>query len=632
MKPPVGSFNPLVWLLFRYIREDMELANDAAVLKGMERDAQKEYSLSLVEVLAGCTVRSPKHAMLCMADSKKNIERRIGMIQLGGFFKKRKWMIAVAGVLVIAAVAAVFLTTGANGAIRIDSALEQYMEVVAQEKYASMVYPPGFLITAVKIHGAYQENDVTKVFVTTWATAYQEDGDSVREFSSGIDPAAVTCRKEEDGTYSLIDFKESGMGEAWASSIREYCVLPSGRPIRGLADKIIRYNMGDRNDLDIIRQQKLVAHLSQGELPTDDAGQPLLIPTFLPRGTAALKPLIWGSEGWGIDTQSDYIFAHFWRYVVRYDIKKNQIDKIIDLGKAPESWYYNVTFAPDGQSCVAQAHEFDGPGQTGRVLIDLKNETYVSTKQEHFPALLGSLYQIEYQYGMGWFINGAEIKVLRPYAEQSGTAVAIAMDENRVGAILPSDAGWDALGYYKFAVIDLNQDKIVQECPMNVLKPGETLSLYPTEPTTLAPVMLEQVSNDLFDFALLERLFSMSYADLCREEGKTVELHISGGGYGCRFSKYGDVGFGFGGDGDSPLVMLGFKPSDNLMHKQSLTFGELRQWLDKNKVVYTIDPTMGPECYFVIGDYTFNTGIESEQDSAAIIYFEVICGKNKTSG
>ena len=151
-------------------------------------------------------------------------------------------------------------------------------------------------------------------------------------------------------------------------------------------------------------------------------------------------------------------------------------------------------------------------------------------------------------------------------------------------------------------------------------------------PTTLASVEPEEVSDDLFDFALLERLFSMSYADLCREEGKTVELKPSGGGYGCRFSKYGDVGFGFGGDGDSPLVRLGFKPSDNLMHKQSLTLGELKQWLDKNKVVYTVDPAIGPECYFVIGDYTFNTGIESEADTAAIIYFEVLSAKNKTSG
>jgi hypothetical protein len=192
-----------------------------------------------------------------------------------------------------------------------------------------------------------------------------------------------------------------------------------------------------------------------------------------------LKPLIWGSEGWGIDAHGDYLFATFYKYVLRYDIKKNQIDKIIDLGEAPDHWYYSATFSPDGQSCVAQAHEFDGPGQTGRVLIDLKKETAAPTEREHFPTLLGSPYQAN---------DFVKVKVLNAY--ENGTAVAITMDENRIGAILPTEAGWDALGYYKFAVIDLAKDKIMQECPMNLLGPGETLSLYPTEPET-EPLLID---------------------------------------------------------------------------------------------------------------------------------------------
>jgi len=204
-------------------------------------------------------------------------------------------------------------------------------------------------------------------------------------------------------------------------------------------------------------------------IPTTIELGPPLAPVFLPldTGLEALKPLIWGSDGWGINAQGDYVFAHFWRYVVRYDAKTNQIDKIIDLGEAPQYWYYGVSFSPDGQSCVALACEFDGPGQTGKVLIDLKNKTYVPTEQEHFPYDVDRYYQAE---------DFAEIKALEPYAY--GTAEAFAMDENRVGAILPTDAGWDGLGYYKFAVIDLATGNIMQECPMNVLAPGETLSLY----------------------------------------------------------------------------------------------------------------------------------------------------------
>jgi len=223
---------------------------------------------------------------------------------------------------------------------------------------------------------------------------------------------------------------------------------------------------------------------------------PPLTPVFLSPeiGLEALKPMIYGSIGWGIDAQGDYIFAyhHHYRYVLRYDVKANQIDKIIDLGEAPEYWYYGVTFSPDGQRCITQAHEFDGPGHTGKVLIDLANETVVPTEQEHFPhSTDGKPYKVERDVlpdgMMGWFfgVEGAEktteIKALRPYA--SMIVEVIAIDENRVGALLPvSGEASGYLGYYKFAVIDLARDKIVQECPMNVLEPGEEYPTYPNQP------------------------------------------------------------------------------------------------------------------------------------------------------
>ena len=216
---------------------------------------------------------------------------------------------------------------------------------------------------------------------------------------------------------------------------------------------------------------------------------PPLTPIFLPLGAGreALKPLIWGSEGWWLDTQGDYIFAHFFRYLLRYDARTNKIDKVIDLGDAPQSWWYAATYSSDGQSCVAQAQEFDGPGHTGRVIIDLANETVAVTEQEHYPhSTQNNPCQVEarlLENGYGWFINNVEIKALRPYAGM--ITETIAMDGNRVGALMPVSAEANGyLGYYKFAVIDLEQDKIVQECPMNILAPGEEYPTYPPEPET----------------------------------------------------------------------------------------------------------------------------------------------------
>ena len=108
-------FNPLTWVLFKFIREDMEVANDSAVLKNMEKEEQKAYSLSLVEVLAKYSNPKIIPKLLCMVDSEKNIERRITMIKLGEFFKRRKLIIAISGVLVIAITATLFLTVGASG-------------------------------------------------------------------------------------------------------------------------------------------------------------------------------------------------------------------------------------------------------------------------------------------------------------------------------------------------------------------------------------------------------------------------------------------------------------------------------------------------------------------------------------
>ena len=887
-------FNPLVWLLLRYVREDMELANDAAVLRGMGSEAQKEYSLSLVEVLMGCGKQ--RHAMLCMADCKKNIERRIGMIQLGGFFKKRKWVIAAAGVLVIAGIAALFLTKGisrgercalpeagvtvtvqlpeglkvADTPVEIDArdpyflegkaivkdgktvgalmvgtlenipqgakgvfvddpqqyralfqwlpmgslryaddyrqvwlaggAIEGGATMLIYQKYpmeegqsAAEVdcYPTRnvlgyslplnrFVLISLDLdYGALTDEEHAAIAqslriagsgaqpatgftgsgallmqnaqnaLQTWLAAhrsfdessdrleegglctvplgdtefvecysfrwrhgsgeeeyfvssdcgrilYSKDGNEtyivekvsptqeetspltleqsisqailqsydglfnaelhrtfLAEEANGltnvyvgyeaaemgwvdghfaVQSAIGSCgifrfSRDEAGVYTLEDSeygwdhagppewdeKTSGLDDPGYSKMPRQILfgfglqydtepvnvtmvgkyLPEGvfspeympdfeeifgsdgsivyywsktedkggslQVIRKIElelcdDGVARYHFKDYGiddgyqypqvNLTLAQAGKRAAdyardfwrdggnlsfkHAGQGAVSLYDPGkvenwqakrggktydvmvdlrigavvyaqagerlpaqartggaQPLLAPVFLSpdTGREALKPLIWGSDGWWIDAQGDYIFAHFFRYIVRYDTKKNRIDKLIDLGEAPQYWWYAATYSPDGQSCVAQAREFDGPGQTGKVLIDLKKETVKPTEQEHYPHGMDSKpYQVDYQYDNGWFINKAEIKAMRPYTGANGTAVAIAMDRNRVGAILPSEAGWDALGYYKFAVVDLKQDKIVQECPMNVLKPGEVLSLYPPEP------------------------------------------------------------------------------------------------------------------------------------------------------
>lgn len=103
-------FNPLIWLAFRFIREDMELLNDNYVIKYIGNEYSKAYSRSLVEVLAHSHNISLMPKLLCMVDGKKNVERRIRMISLNEKFKQKKWLIAAACILLMIVLSAFFLT------------------------------------------------------------------------------------------------------------------------------------------------------------------------------------------------------------------------------------------------------------------------------------------------------------------------------------------------------------------------------------------------------------------------------------------------------------------------------------------------------------------------------------------
>lgn len=103
-------FNPLVWLLFFAIRNDMEVLNDEYVLKEIGWEHQKYYSYSLVEVLAHANRISGVPKLLCMVDGKKNVERRIQIMKQEGYFQKNKKSITIMGGIIILVLAILFLT------------------------------------------------------------------------------------------------------------------------------------------------------------------------------------------------------------------------------------------------------------------------------------------------------------------------------------------------------------------------------------------------------------------------------------------------------------------------------------------------------------------------------------------
>lgn len=200
---------------------------------------------------------------------------------------------------------------------------------------------------------------------------------------------------------------------------------------------------------------------------------PPLSPVFLPieEGLAeAIEPLAMYSVGWIIDAQGDFLFAKYHRYILRYDITSNQIDKVVDLEEPEEHCFYPSSISPDGRYCVVYTteipgNEFDEP--VDKILIDFKQETFERTNRGFYP--YNGVHDKGYQMLLD--ITAVNAPELSP-----GDVAAI--DENRVGALLPGQPhATGLLGYYKFAVIDAAKDEIIQTCPMNVLQSGQDYSI-----------------------------------------------------------------------------------------------------------------------------------------------------------
>ncbi len=112
-------FNPLVWLLFKYIREDMEVLTDSYVIDNIDSLNSKCYLSSLVEVLGRANRIKMMPRMLCMVDGKKNTKRRIEMIKLGEKFKKKRIIISVVSIVILIVLSVLFLTKATRHEINV---------------------------------------------------------------------------------------------------------------------------------------------------------------------------------------------------------------------------------------------------------------------------------------------------------------------------------------------------------------------------------------------------------------------------------------------------------------------------------------------------------------------------------
>lgn len=125
-------FNPVIWYCFKKIRQDMEVAADERVLTLLESGEQKEYGRALLAVIENFNLPRLAPRLIGMVDDKKNIEKRIKMIKMMDFFKNRRRTVLVIGVICVAILSGILLTSGLT---KRDSATNQGKNSIQSNEY-----------------------------------------------------------------------------------------------------------------------------------------------------------------------------------------------------------------------------------------------------------------------------------------------------------------------------------------------------------------------------------------------------------------------------------------------------------------------------------------------------------------
>ncbi len=114
-------FNPVIWYIFKKVREDIELAADEFVVKQINQNEIKQYGLTLIHMLELNQTNNYAMNFLCMSDTERNMGRRIKMIKSP---LKNKFFSAIFVILVIVIISSIVfikVTGKENSIIQVQS-------------------------------------------------------------------------------------------------------------------------------------------------------------------------------------------------------------------------------------------------------------------------------------------------------------------------------------------------------------------------------------------------------------------------------------------------------------------------------------------------------------------------------
>lgn len=106
----VHWFNPIVWIMIREIRKDMEFTADERAVKGLGQEDRKEYCKLLVNITNNVH-SSFMEKTIGITDNKSNLEKRIHMIKLSDKLSKHPVFAAFLVFIIIGVICVSLYTT-----------------------------------------------------------------------------------------------------------------------------------------------------------------------------------------------------------------------------------------------------------------------------------------------------------------------------------------------------------------------------------------------------------------------------------------------------------------------------------------------------------------------------------------
>ena len=230
-------FNPIIWYLFKQMRNDMEMACDERVLSVLNEKDHNKYGLTMLTVLEKVNYNKKFALGLNMADDKKTIKKRVELIKNSKHFLKKKKILTITGLICLLVMGGALLTNG--NSINEDTKtvllpiaknksedLDDCISDVIIEKYAKKSYGSlggEFITESHAILGQDEYEDYIEVYLVTTYGVYGFENNifSMIGGSSQIPMRIKFLKNEKISGYDYVNSEEAKDGSYYVESVKK---------------------------------------------------------------------------------------------------------------------------------------------------------------------------------------------------------------------------------------------------------------------------------------------------------------------------------------------------------------------------------------------------------------------------